>query len=814
MIIYINPLKYDLLRVIISFFFFLIFIVDAYAQSHTCGFNDHMNQAYEQTPGLLEMRSAYEDEIQAIINSRSSFVGKTIPVVVHIIYNDSYSNISDAQVNSGLIAINEDFNAGNSDYNNVVSAFSSIKSNVGISFDLARIDPNGNPTSGITRTVSDFTDDAGENVKSLVMWDTDMYLNVWVVDNIESGAGAYAYYPGTAPNGAEGIVCRHSQFGTIGTSSSYNFDSTTMTHEIGHYLNLAHTWGDSNDPDEDINCNDDDGVSDTPNTIGNLYGCNTNQSTCGSLDNVQNYMDYTDCTNMFSNGQRSRMHAALHSSVGGRINLWQYDNLVATGLIDDSECNEEEITVQINTGSYANEISWLIIDSNNESIAGGGGTYSNNSSYYSTVCLSSGSYTFQTIDSYGDGWNGGSYSIRDCENSIIVNNSNPQGYGENDSFTVSECPNMIYGCTNPLAINFNAEATDDDGSCIILGCTDTEAENYNSLANQDDNSCIYYGCIDASAINFDSQANEDDGTCEYFILPSLFNYELTGSNHTIVCPVNMEFLLFDGPISVFDVIGVFYENDLGEDQCAGYIVWDGTTNSIAAQGDDSTTDEIDGFGVGVSFKFKVWDYSESQLLDCTVSYNDLLPNQQYFSPNGISSIIDGRQYIPITSQEILLPEGWSIFSTYLNLENMDIGVALNSIEEQLVIVKDYLGMAYLLDWNYNGIGDVILGHAYQVKVNQETLIEFEGDYTFPNEVSIVLPVGWSLLGYLRINPADCVDVFEAISDEVELVKDYLGNAYLPNWNFNGIGDLVAGQGYQIKMNSSQVLQYNSNETGY
>ena len=72
-------------------------------------------------------------------------------------------------------------------------------------------------------------------------------------------------------------------------------------------------------------------------------------------------MDYTDCTNMFSNGQRSRMHAALHSSVGGRINLWQYDNLVATGLINDSECNDEEIIVQINTGSYANEISSLLL---------------------------------------------------------------------------------------------------------------------------------------------------------------------------------------------------------------------------------------------------------------------------------------------------------------------------------------------------------------------------------------------------------------------------------------------------------------------
>ncbi len=802
------------MRIIISFLLLLFLIDDVYAQTFQCGFNYYMNQSYQQDPSLLEMRSIYEEEIQSIINTRSSFVSKTIPVVVHIIYNDSYSNISDAQVNSALTAINEDFNAANSDFNSVVPSFSSIKSDVGISFILASIDPNGNATSGITRTESDFTDNADENVKSLVMWDTDMYLNIWVVDNIESGAGAYAYYPGTAPNGAEGIVCRHSQFGTIGTSSNYNFASTTMTHEIGHYLNLAHTWGDSNDAGENGNCNYDDGVSDTPNTIGTLYGCNTNQYTCGTLDNVQNYMDYTDCTNMFSNGQRSRIHASLHSSMGGRINLWQYDNLIATGIIDDTECNEEEITIQINTGSYANEISWLIIDSNNESIAGGGGTYSNYSTYYTNVCLPSGAYTFQSIDSYGDGWNGGSYSVRDCDNYIIANNSNPQGYGENDNFVVSVCPNIIYGCTNPIAVNYNSEATEDDSSCIILGCTDQEADNFNVLANQDDDSCIFYGCTDASAMNFNNQANEDDGTCEYFILPSFFNYELTGSNHTIVCPINMEFLLFDGPISNYDVIGVFYENDYGEDQCAGYVVWDGTTSSIAAQGDDSTTDQIDGFGSGEPFKFKVWDYSTSQLLDCFVSYNDLMPNQQYFSPNGISSITEGRQYTPITSQEILLPEGWSIFSMYLNLEDMDISIALNSIEDNLVIVKDYLGMAYLSEWDYNGIGDVILGHAYQVKVNQETVLELQGDYTLPNEVSIVLPVGWSLLGYLRINPANCVAVFEAISDEVLLVKDYLGNAYLPSFNFNGVGNLEAGKGYQIKMNSSQVLQYNSNQEGY
>ena len=208
--------------------------------------------------------------------------------------------------------------------------------------------------------------------------------------------------------------------------------------------------------------------------------------------------------------------------------------ILATGLIDDTdpiddtECNEEEIIVQINTGSYANEIAWTILDSNDEYVTGGGGEYSNYSTYYSNVCLPTGSYTFNSIDSWGDGWNnGGSFSIRDCDNSIILNNNSIQGEGESDSFVVSQCPDFILGCTNPLAINFNSEATDDDGSCVIIGCTDTEANNYNPLANQDDNSCIYYGCQDASAMNFDSQANVDDGNCEYFILPSFFNYELT-----------------------------------------------------------------------------------------------------------------------------------------------------------------------------------------------------------------------------------------------------------------------------------------------
>jgi|GEM_PF-1241624 len=802
------------MRKILFSLLFSLLSATVYSQTHPCGFNTYMQQRYEEEPTLLDMREEYEEEIQSIINSRTYFSQKTIPVVIHIIYNDSYSNISNSQVYSALTALNEDFNASNSDFSSVVSSFSGVKSDVEITFSLANIDPDGSVTSGITRTQSDLTDSAGENVKSLVLWDTDMYLNIWVVDNIESGAGAYAYYPGTAPSGAEGIVCRHNQFGTTGTSSSSNFAATTLTHEIGHYLNLAHTWGDSNDPELSENCGYDDNVDDTPNTIGTLYGCNTSQSTCGSLDNVQNFMDYTECTNMFTEGQRSRVHAALHSAQGGRVNLWQYENLLATGVLDESNCEEELIAVQIHTGTYSNEVSWVILDSDGEGIAGGGGTYSNNSNYYSSVCLVPGNYTFQSIDSYGDGWNGGYYYVRDCDNSVIANDSNPSGYGESESFVVALCGGVIEGCTNPFASNYNPEATENDGSCIVLGCTNPGANNYNPGANQDDDSCVFYGCTDNSAINYDGQANEDDGSCEYLLVPDLFDYELTGSNHTIVIPDDMVFNLLESSISNLDILGVFYSDENGVEKCGGYIIWQGVTNSIAAQGDDATTDEIDGFGEGVEFQFKIWDYSDDMLFDCTVSYNTAMPNQEYFTTNGISAISGGHVIPPVTDQEIDFPLGWSIFSSYLTLEAMDVSVVLNPIFDNLVIVKDFQGLAYLPDWSYNGIGDMILGQSYQVKVIVESNLILEGEYVFPEDVQILLPLGWSLFGYLRTEPATCSDVLDEIQSEVIIAKDYLGNAYLPEWNFNGIGDLKPGQGYQIKMNSPQVLQYISNLENY
>ena len=221
---------------------------------------------------------------------------------------------------------------------------------MGIEFRLAQIDPEGNCTDGITYHQSVLTYEGGENVKDDTYWNNDMYMNVWVVADLASeGTAAYAYYPGSAPDNHEGIICDDDYFGTTGTASNSNWSRHTMPHEVGHYLNLAHPWGSSNSPgdadDDDDgvpdNCLIDDDVDDTPLTFGvENSNCPLTQVSCNdTLDNVQNIMDYSNCALMFTNGQKDRAHAALNSSSGGRNLLWQEDNLWNTGVHDNYQPN-------------------------------------------------------------------------------------------------------------------------------------------------------------------------------------------------------------------------------------------------------------------------------------------------------------------------------------------------------------------------------------------------------------------------------------------------------------------------------------------
>lgn len=273
----------------------------------------------------------------------------TIPVVVHVIHTGTANNISDAQVNDAIRILNEDYSKTNPDTSSVIAAFQPIYANVGFRFRLAKKDPDGNCTTGITRTYSALTSSAGDNVKDLIRWDANRYLNIWVVDNIASGAGGYAYLP-CPPSSIDGIVINNRQFASIGRSCGSNFCIRSLTHEVGHYFGLPHTWGGTNTPGVATNCGLDDGIADTPNTSGmgtqscpvNTYRpCNPNSTTgsstpnnnpTGILANVQNYMDYSTCALMFTTGQKTVMRASL--LLGCRSTLVSALNLVETGTND------------------------------------------------------------------------------------------------------------------------------------------------------------------------------------------------------------------------------------------------------------------------------------------------------------------------------------------------------------------------------------------------------------------------------------------------------------------------------------------------
>ncbi|MBW8052095.1 MAG: PKD domain-containing protein, partial [Cytophagales bacterium] len=297
-----------------------------YRNSNWCGTDEEVNKSLSNNHDLIKKRKELEYFTQNYITSNKKKPGHTlyvIPIVFHIIHNYGSENISKEQVENAVRIINEDFKKLNPDSIDVVPPFDIIAADCGIEFRLAKKDPSGNCTQGITRTLSDLTYDAGENVKDLISWNTQKYFNVWVVANIASGAGAYAYYPCSAPSlSHEGVVNRYTQLG----------GGRTLTHETGHYFNLAHTWGSTNDPGLSTNCSIDDGVTDTPNTIG-TFGCNLSGTSCASLDNVQNYMDYASCSKMFTEGQKTRMLAAITGSPC-RNNLWTNSNLIATGTND------------------------------------------------------------------------------------------------------------------------------------------------------------------------------------------------------------------------------------------------------------------------------------------------------------------------------------------------------------------------------------------------------------------------------------------------------------------------------------------------
>lgn len=284
-------------------------IHEAFGQ-RSCGSTEYLIQQFEQDPAYKKRLSEIEEQTKSFQRNALNVTPQvyTIRVVFHIVYNvnSPEQNVSDEQIMTQLDILNKDFRRQNTDADNhwVQAADTEIQ------FALATEDPQGNPTTGITRHATNETsfsyaqDKVKQDGYGTAGWNPEQYLNIWVC-KISGNILGYATFPGGTP-WRDGAVITYTAFGTGGTATAPFDLGRTATHEIGHYFNLQHIWGDGG-------CGVDDEVADTPESDGPNYDCNVGAVHCGTEDMVANYMDYSDdaCMNLFTAGQKSRMRALL-----------------------------------------------------------------------------------------------------------------------------------------------------------------------------------------------------------------------------------------------------------------------------------------------------------------------------------------------------------------------------------------------------------------------------------------------------------------------------------------------------------------------
>jgi len=285
----------------------------------TCGAHDihialmRTNVDYARSRAAIEARAA---AMGALPTPEGPTV---IPVVVHVIHRGGPENISDAQVKSQIDVLNRDYRKKNPDTSKVPAPFKPLAADAFVEFVLASKDPTGQPTTGITRTQTSVAEFGSDNAMKFTAqgghdaWDATRYLNIWVCPELMDGANTllgYAQFPGGLP-ATDGVAIIHNAFGTTGTATAPFNGGRTATHEVGHWLDLFHIWGDQ------VGCNTDDNVADTPRQDRENFGKPSfPHITCSNSPNgdmFMNYMDYVDdeAMFMFTPGQVQRVRATL-----------------------------------------------------------------------------------------------------------------------------------------------------------------------------------------------------------------------------------------------------------------------------------------------------------------------------------------------------------------------------------------------------------------------------------------------------------------------------------------------------------------------
>ena len=317
--------------------------------SQWCGTDQYFESQIESNPSLgLQMHEQLLRANSGVYSGdREEF---TIPVVVHILHDNGEGNISNEQILSGIQMLNEDFNRTNLDAVDTretpEAPFMTYADGMGIHFELAKIDPEGNCTNGIERrNVGSRSYNADDNAKhdgtgGLDAWNRNLYFNIWIVNSIESsGEGTilgYAEFPYGGGSSNYGVIIRNDSYGYTGTASG----DRTLSHEVGHCLGLLHTFQGGC---HSSNCaSNGDYCCDTPPVAEPLWSCVPSQNSCDNIptgdafgfdavDQFENFMSYSPCQNMFSKDQKTIVLGNL-SSISFLSNLVDPANNLSVGV--------------------------------------------------------------------------------------------------------------------------------------------------------------------------------------------------------------------------------------------------------------------------------------------------------------------------------------------------------------------------------------------------------------------------------------------------------------------------------------------------
>jgi hypothetical protein len=405
---------------------------------------------------------------------------------------------------------------------------------------------------------------------------------------------------------------------------------------------------------------------------------------------------------------------------------------------------------------------------------------------------------------------------------------------DTDGDGTADC-DEVDGCTDMMSCDYDPAATENDGTCTypdvydcdgvtclndsdgdgvcdeleVEGCTDSSASNYDSAATDSCSDCCSYpvpGCTDEDAPNYDSAATTDDGSCDY----GPWDVAATDCNMTVLLPADLAITVEGEEFTGSIWIGVMNANG---DVVGSTYYTSGVVNSVAVWGAEGDTP---GMEAGEVMNWVVLDESTGEFISGAVTYNEgpNLSTDGTYACLGFAGIgsLDATSEV---TQSIILNSGWNIWSTYVDPADSDMEVLFSNIVEDIVICKNESGLVYWPAFELNNIGDIEDAAGYQVKTSATTTLEVTGLALDP-EMQFEIESGWGIIGYTKPDPSDAEAMMAPVVNDLVIMKNENGLVYWPAFELNNIGDMEAGEGYQIKMDASVMFSYTdgSGRLGY